>query len=119
MHIISGLPYSKLITVTLPSGRPFWVNEVDVEVLMQIRIAENSESTLLLDCTQFLTVTHNPPDEFIIDFSMSGSDTRSLITAGYYDMVMSDATGVDETSVVILSGYVDHASVVTAAEKSN
>ena len=115
-HIKSGIPFEKSIVVTLPNGRSWWTADGDFEVLSQIREAEDYESPLLLDLTQFLTMTFVPgtdPDEVTIDLVMTGANTRLLKKSGYYDIILSDPFAVDEKAFVVIGGPVHRTSTVT------
>jgi hypothetical protein len=114
LHITSGLPYSRTITVTLPNGRTWWTIGTQFEVLSQIRESSDEASPLLLDLKQFLVVTFTAPNTVGIVLTMSGTKTRLLKKSGYYDMVISDTLNTDSRAFVLVSGPVYRDSVVTA-----
>ena len=116
-HITSGLPFGRSIIVTLPNGRDWWTAANEFEVLMQVRKAPNNLATLILDLTQFLTVTFNAPDTVNIDLDMTGADTRLLSMSGHYDVVMSDPFATDDRAEKILDGPVYRESIVTADQE--
>jgi hypothetical protein len=114
LHITSGLPYSRTITVTLPNGRAWWTSGSQFEVLSQIRESSDELSKLLLDLKQFLTVTFTSPNTVTILLNINGADTRLLKKSGYYDMVISDILNTDARAFVLVNGPVYRDSVVTA-----
>lgn len=106
MHITSGLPYGKLVTVTLPSGRSWWTSGSQFEVLFQLREGPAVTTTLIADLRQYLTVTYTGPNTVSIAFDMTGEDTRTLVKSGYYDMIISDTGVVDDRAFIVLSGVI-------------
>lgn len=113
-HITSGLPFSKIVVATLPSGRDWWLDEIDFEVLSQIREGDEYTSPLLLDLKQFITVTFDGIDEVEISIDMTASDTRTLTKSGYYDIIISDVLATDDRAIRVLSGQVHRDAVVTS-----
>lgn len=116
-HITSGLPFTRTIAVTLPTGRTWWTSGTSFEVLSQIREANDFQSKLLLDLKQFLTVTFTAPNSVSIALVMDGEDTRKLNASGYYDLIMSDPFSTDARAIVIISGPVYRTAVVTSEKE--
>jgi hypothetical protein len=114
MHIKSGIPYGRTITVTLPAGRDWWLDDIDFEVLSQIREASDSSSPLILDLVQFMTVSFDGINEVSIDLKLNGEDTRKVKSGGYYDIVISDVFAIDERAFTIVEGPVYRTSLVTS-----
>lgn len=112
--ITSGLPFSKELSVTLPSGRSWWTNLTQFEVLFQIREGKARETPLVKDLAEFLNVSMINANQFKIDFIMTGSNTRDLTRGGYFDIIMSDVGTTDARAFVILNGIVKRLSTVTA-----
>lgn len=113
-HITSGLPFSKTIEVTLPNGRTWWIDNTEFEVLSQIREGEDDSTPLLLDISQYMTVTWNAPNTATIELEMSGANTRQLKKSGYYDVIMSDPLPSDERAIKVLGGPVVREALVTS-----
>jgi hypothetical protein len=118
-HIKSGIPFGKSIQADLPDDRDWWLDDTEFEVLAQIREASSYESPLILDLTQFLTVTFVPGvmpvlDAILIDLRMSGDDTRKVTKSGFYDFIISDPFQEDAYAVPILEGPVYRTAVVTS-----
>jgi hypothetical protein len=113
MNITAGIPYGKLVTVTLPSGRVWWTSGSQFEVLFQLREGPDVNSALISDLRQYLTVTYTGPNTVSIAFDMTGEDTRTLTKSGYYDMIISDVGVVDNRAFIVLSGVVYLTSTVT------
>lgn len=113
-YITSGLPYAKEITVTLPAGRSWWLDESEVEVLAQIREGMAYTDPLLLDLSQFTTFEFTGANTVVITMEMTGANTRELLASGYYDFLMSDPFVADARVIKILDGPVYRDSVVTA-----
>lgn len=115
-HITSGLPFGKIIHVTLPSGRDFWTNTGQIEILGQIRIADDFNSELIIDMAKFMTVqfAEDNVNVFTINLNMSSSDTRKVLRGGYYDIIVSDPLEMDIRAARLLEGPVFRDSVVTA-----
>ena len=113
LYITSGLPCSRTITVTLPTGRAWWTSASQFEVLSQIRESSDESSPLLLDLKQFLTV-NLATNTVTIVLTISGAKTRLLKKSGYYDMIISDTLNTDSRAFVLVSGPVYRDSVVTA-----
>lgn len=116
-YIKSGIPFGKTVTVTLPSGRTYWTDDTEFEVICQIREAPDSESTLLLDITDNLTIDFTAPDTVEISLSLTGADTRLLKDDGFYDMIMSDPFTEDARAVTLVEGPVYRTTVVTSDAK--
>ena len=114
LHITAGLPFAKTVVATLPTGRSWWTESTDFEVLSQIREAADYTSPLLLDLKQFLTVTFDDVDEITIELEMTGAETRRLTKAGHYDMLISDTLAVDGRAIRVVSGPVHRDVVVTS-----
>lgn len=113
-HITSGLPFSKIVVAALPSGRDWWLDEADFEVLSQIREGDDYTSPLLLDLKQFITVTFDGVDDVTIEIDMTAADTRRLTKSGYYDILISDVLATDDRAIRVLSGQVFRDAVVTS-----
>lgn len=114
LHITSGLPFARTITVTLPNGRTWWTSGTQFEVLSQIRESPDENSPLLIDLKQYLTTTFTSPNTVTIVMTMSGSATRKLKSSGYYDMIISDTLETDGRAFILISGPVHRETVVTA-----
>lgn len=114
LSIKSGLPFAKKINITLPSGRSWWTEVSDFEILMQIREKKDRNSPLVMDLADFLTITQVSDDVFSVDLAMTGADTRLLTRGGFYDMIMSDIGVTDERGLVIIQGPVKRTTVITA-----
>ena len=113
-EIVSGLPFSKEIRVSLPPGRTWWTNTSEFEVLMQVRKDKKRDSELILDLAQYLDVTMSDADTIKVMFSMGGHDTRGLHASGFFDMILSDVGTTDDRAFVVLYGTVKRSSVITA-----
>lgn len=113
-YIKSGLPYGKTIIVTLPEDRDWWLNLTEFEVLSQIRVAEDTDSDLLMDLRQYMELKWEAPSTLTIDMRLPGSATRLLKEPGYYDVILSDPFSADDYAVTIIEGPVYRRSVVTA-----
>lgn len=114
-YITSGLPYAKEITVTLPTGRPWWLNTSQFEVKAQIREGVDFNAPLLLDLTPYISYVFSGANNVIVTLDMDGSDTRLLLNSGYYDFLMSDPATTDARVIKFLDGPVYRDSVITAA----
>lgn len=114
LTITSGLPFGKELNVTLPTGRTWWTNVSDFEVLMQVREEKNRNSTLVKDFAQYLTVTMPSADVVKIEVFLTGAETRTLDRGGYYDVLISDLGITDERAYVVLAGAVKRLTVITA-----
>lgn len=115
--IKSGIPFSKTIVATLPTGRSWWNDAVDFEVLAQIREGDTYESPLILDIAQFITTTFNPlidADEVTLELFMTGADTRLVTTSGFYDIILSDVLAVDDRAIQVVNGPVQRTAVVSS-----
>ncbi len=116
--ITAGLPFAKQITVDLPTDRDWWTALSDFEVLSQIREEATTSAPLILDLADFIEKSFDDPDTILLDLFMTGSDTRSISSSGYYDVIVSDADTTDERAYMVSRGRVRLYSVVTAAEKA-
>jgi len=114
LTITSGLPFAKEINISLPVDRTWWLELIDFEILMQIREEKSRSSTLVMDMADFLTITKLDANNFRTNIRMNGSDTRTLLRGGFYDIIMSDPGTTDGRAYVILKGPVKRLTVITA-----
>lgn len=115
-NITSGLPFSKVINITFPTGRSWWTNTSQFELLFQIREHSKKNSPLILDMRQFLTASFINADLLRISLSMTGANTRLVTKSGYYDLVISDVGVTDARAYVVIKGNVTQKSLVTAEQ---
>lgn len=115
-NITSGLPFSKVINITFPTGRTWWTNTSQFELLFQIREHSKKNSPLILDMRQFLTVSFINADLLRISLSMTGANTRLVTKSGYYDLIISDVGVTDARAYVVIKGNVTQKSLVTAEQ---
>ena len=108
-----GLPFAKTIVATLPTVRDWWLTDDDFEVLAQIREKPDRTSNLILDLTEFLTVTMPSADVINIELSMKGQDTRPLLRSGHYDIFASDDGTQDARGYILLAGPAKRMATVT------
>lgn len=118
MRITAGLPFKRVIVVTLPGDRDWWTNRSDFEVVFQIRTAPRNTAPLILDATKHLTVTYSTGNSVTIEINMSGSDTRRLTKSGYYDILMSDTNSSDGRAFVIVHGVMRVQSTVSTESRN-
>jgi len=116
-EITSGLPFSKVINITLPTGRTWWTNVNQFEVLMQIREQPTKYSKLILDMTQYLTVQFSSTNLLRVSLSMTGEDTRTFTKSGYYDLVISDTGLTDARAFVIIKGQAKRKILITSEQE--
>ena len=114
--ITSGLPFSKVINITLPSDRTWWLNNTQVEILMQIREKPNRDSTLILDMSSYLTFSFITDDLVRCFIEMTGEETRDFEKSGYYDFIVSDIGTVDARAYRLFAGSVRRKGLITAKE---
>jgi hypothetical protein len=117
LKITSGLPFLKVIVVTLPTGRDWWTDVSDFELLCQFREEADVASPLILDVADYFTPEFDGADNIIIRFSMTGSDTRLVTKSGYYDLVISDVGTTDARAYTLLKGSVKRSVLVSAEEE--
>lgn len=116
LDITAGLPFKKLIQVTLPLGRTWWNVLSDFELRMQIRETPEETGILVLNLTTFLTTTFSDANTVNVMFSMTGAETRTVIEGGYYDLIMSDVGITDARAYKLLTGTVRLSHLVTKKE---
>lgn len=114
--ITSGLPFSKVINVTLPSDRTWWTNSSQVQFLMQIREKPKRDSTLILDMSDYMTFSFVSNDLVRIFITMTGEQTRILNKSGYYDIIASDVGITDARAFILFEGYVKQKTLITAKQ---
>lgn len=114
LFIKSGLPYSKSYLVTLPSSRSWWTNTSDFEFIAQIRKKKTRSSDLLLDITQFISVTRIDANHFLFELKMTGQNTRLVTEDGFYDIIISDPGIADSRAYEIGFGKVKHSTIISA-----
>lgn len=117
LKITSGLPFLKVIVVTLPTGRDWWTDVSDFELLCQVREEPDVASILILDLADYFTPEFDGDDNIIIRFSMTGADTRLITKSGYYDLVISDTGTTDARAYTLLRGPVKRSVLVSADEE--
>lgn len=115
--ITAGLPFSKLVVVSFPPDRDWWLTLPEFEVLMQIREKEDRQSKLILDLAEYLTVTLADANTVFALLNMTGHDTRFITKSGYYDLVISDAGLVDARAYIMIKGRVLRDSTITAEQR--
>jgi len=113
LDITAGLPFKRVIVVTLPTGRNWWTVLTDFEVRMQCREAAAETAPLVFNFTPFLTVTFSGLDQVYITLVMTGADTRTLTEGGYFDVIMSDVGVTDARGYTIATGSVRRRVLVT------
>lgn len=116
LTLTSGLPFGKIVLVTLPTGRSWWNALEDFEVRAEVRSQDSPESTLLLDFGPYITVTMDDADTVRIVFEMSGEQTRGVKKSGFYDVIMSDPGATDARAKKVLKGDLSVDTVITAPE---
>lgn len=116
LTLTSGLPMGKIILVTLPTGRAWWLETAEFEVRAHVRAEAKLDSTLLLDLGAYLTVSKDDVDTMRIVLSMDGAETLAVTKSGYYDIIMSDPGVDDARAKRILDGPFTVDSIITAAE---
>jgi len=119
LYITSGLPYRKRVVATLPSVRDWWLTDADFEVFLQIREEKEITSPLVLDLSDYLTVSMTDEDTVYIILQMTGAQTRLLLKGGYYDLIISDPEVTDARAYPLIKGRVIRKSLVTAPEASD
>lgn len=115
--IVSGLPFEIQFQAILPTGRTWWNSLEDFEVRSDIRETSDYTSDLILDLLQFMTVTFDDVDTVTIDLVMSGEDTRKLLKAGFFDVILSDVGGTDSRAFRIAKGNVSRQVITTAPKE--
>lgn len=115
-NITQGLPFSKVINVTLPTGRTWWLNSSQVQFLMQIREKPSRDSTLILDMSPYLSFSFISTDLVRINLAMTGENTRLFLKSGYYDIIASDVGTTDARAFVLFEGYVKKKTLITAKQ---
>lgn len=118
LNIRSGVPFTFEFVVTLPSGRSWWTDISQFEILAQIRDLPAYTSRLQFDLSKFFTVTLDAPDAYMVRLFLTGEQTRLITRSGYYDVIMSDVGTTDARAEVLLAGQVLLNSVVTAAKEA-
>lgn len=113
-NITQGLPFSKVINITLPTGRTWWTNVNNLEIRMQIRETPKKTSPLILNMSPYMTYSFIDADLLRVILTMTGNDTRNLTKSGYYDIIASDTGVTDARAYVILKGSVKQRVLITA-----
>ena len=113
--ITAGLPFTKTFIITLPTGRNWWTSREDFEIRSQIREKPDVSSTLILDFTDYMSITFDGDDEIVAVLQMNGEDTRSFTRSGFYDFILSDVGTVDGRAYKIAQGSVRISQLVTSA----
>lgn len=114
LKITPGLPFKKEINIALPVGRDWWTQLDEFEIFIQIRKDRRRESTLIKDLTSYLTITMPDANNVRVVISLTGEETRTLTSSGYYDILMSDPGTLDARAYILLKGHVKKLSMVTA-----
>jgi hypothetical protein len=115
-NITQGLPFSKVINVTLPTGRTWWLNNSQVQFLMQVREKPSRDSTLILDMSPYLSFSFISTDLVRINLAMTGQNTRLFLKSGYYDIIASDVGTTDARAFVLFQGSVKKKMLITAKQ---
>lgn len=114
LFIKSGLPFTKSYLVTLPSSRSWWTSTSGFEFIGQIRKKKTRDSDLLLDITQYISVTQIDVDTFLFEFKMTGQNTRLVTEDGFYDIIVSDIGIADNRAYEIGFGKVKRSTIISA-----
>lgn len=114
LHVKAGRPFTRRLRVTFPVARDYWLALTDFEVLGQIRAGDSEDTRLFNDLAEYMTPSLDGND-IVIDWSMTGEDTRTL-SGGHYDILVSDPGTTDGRAVVVLKGRIWVEPIVTAAQ---
>lgn len=114
LTIVSGLPFGKEINISLPTGRTWWTQLSNFEVLFQIREDKMRDSPLVKDMSEYLTVSMPESDTIKVEIFMTGAETRDLEQGGFYDILVSDTGTTDARAYRVLKGTVKRQTVITA-----
>ena len=112
-----GEPFAKTIVATLPTGRDWWLELANFEVLSQIREKKDRASGLILDLADFMTTTMPDEDTINIELDMKGEDTRLLTKSGFHDLFISDTGTADGRGYYLINGPVKRFPSVTKETK--
>jgi hypothetical protein len=109
LTIVAGLSYARRFRIV--GGAAVWPTLADFSVLSQVRVGNNSRSTLKTDLTPFMTPSYDAED-IVIDFALDGNQSKT-VHGGYYDVVIADANDPNARGLVILSGRLQVNQLVT------
>lgn len=118
LNITSGRPISKTISVTLPTGRLWWLTIGDFEVRSHMREEPDMLSPLVLNLSPYLTPAFVSTDVLEVKLDMDGEDTMLVTRSGWYDIILSDTGTVDDRLMPIVSGDIIRRTLVTTPSGS-
>jgi len=118
LEVKSGLPFLKIVQVTLPHGRTWWTRPTigllpTFEFRWQIREEDSHDSPLIMDVTDYLGFTFIDDDLIILGLTMTGDDTLGITESGFYDIVMSDKGPENTWAFQIVKGPLQRTSIIS------
>lgn len=117
IKIKRGLPYASRFRIH--NGKLQWANLTDFEVRSQLREEKDVDSPLIANLHTFMSKSYGTGEQandIIIDFVMTGSDTRTLTADGYFDVIVSDPGVTDARGLQIYSGRIVLSDLTTSPE---
>ena len=117
LKITRGLPYAYRWRVK--DGKNIWPTINDFEVRSQLRETKQNTSPLIMNLHDYMTTTYGvdaQSNDIIIDFRMTGAETRLIEETGYFDIVLSDTGVSDERAIKIGPEQIKLSDLVTLPE---
>ena len=111
--ITRGLPFARSFRIV--DGKNVWPTLPDFEVRSQLRTTKAPTSTIIENLHDFMEASYDV-DDILIAWSMTGAETLTLASGGYYDIVVSDAGASDERAISISSGKIKVSDTTTKPE---
>lgn len=119
LDVTNGVPFSRVIGIALPHDRDWWTAVSDFEFLMQVREKPSTNACLIIDLAPYLSWSMTDADNVLLNFVMTGNDTRKICANGYYDLIMSDVGTIDVRAKILIAGQVRVKNTVTAGKKAD